>query len=175
LNPPSQKFSKTDLAKYENSWMQLPWLVSMGAQKNFIHFSIGLAQNDRIEIDVPYFQSLVGKAILFKCAEKLIASKNFGGYRANIVTYTIAFLSFKSSRKIDLESIWRRQTIPESIQAAISEVSEKVHAMIINPPNGKNVTEWCKKKECWDSISGIPYGLSLDFKKSLIITGEIEK
>ncbi|MCK4828624.1 AIPR family protein, partial [bacterium] len=36
--PTSQKFTKTDLAKYINSWDMIPDVVSLGAQKNFIHF-----------------------------------------------------------------------------------------------------------------------------------------
>src|SRR5262249_732398 len=37
-HPPSQKFVKTDLAKFEHSWDQLPHLVSRGAEKNFVEF-----------------------------------------------------------------------------------------------------------------------------------------
>ncbi len=35
-NPTTQKFTKTDLAKFENTWDQLPHEVSRGAQKNFV-------------------------------------------------------------------------------------------------------------------------------------------
>ena len=35
-------FTKTDLAKYENTWDQLPWQVSEGAQKNFHRFMLRL-------------------------------------------------------------------------------------------------------------------------------------
>src|SRR5262249_49372101 len=33
MNPAQQKFTKTDLAKFESSWDQLPYLVSLGAEK----------------------------------------------------------------------------------------------------------------------------------------------
>src|SRR3712207_4772932 len=36
--PPSRRFSKTDLARFINSWSRLPHVVSGGAQKNFIAF-----------------------------------------------------------------------------------------------------------------------------------------
>ena len=35
-------FTKTDLAKYENTWDQLPFYVSEGAQKNFRRFTLRL-------------------------------------------------------------------------------------------------------------------------------------
>ena len=38
-NPRQQGITKTDLAKFENTWRQLPHMVSQGAQKNFLAFS----------------------------------------------------------------------------------------------------------------------------------------
>ena len=35
IHPTSQRFTKTDLAKFENTWDQLPDIVSLGAEKNF--------------------------------------------------------------------------------------------------------------------------------------------
>ncbi|MGV6935536.1 AIPR family protein [Paenibacillus sp. CMM36] len=37
--PKSQLFTKTDLAKYINSWDQIPHIVSRGSQKNFLEFT----------------------------------------------------------------------------------------------------------------------------------------
>ena len=36
--PPSRKFTKIDVAKYLNSWDQLPHWVSQGGQMNFVLF-----------------------------------------------------------------------------------------------------------------------------------------
>ncbi len=38
-NPKHQVITKTDLAKYENSYKKLPNIVSLGAQKNFIRYA----------------------------------------------------------------------------------------------------------------------------------------
>ena len=64
--PSSQWFTKTDLAKYENTWDELPHLVSKGAQKNFAEFTLRLNARKGFVPDIPYFQQLVAKAILFK-------------------------------------------------------------------------------------------------------------
>ena len=63
--PAKQKFTKTDLAKYENTWMQLPHIVSLGAQKNFNDFAIKLKERGRIDVDIRYFEHLIAKAIIF--------------------------------------------------------------------------------------------------------------
>ena len=85
-------FTKTDLAKYENTWDQLPFYVSEGAQKNFRRFTVRLDQHKGKLPDEAYYHNLIAKAILFKRTEKLVSQQQYGGYRANIVTYTLAFL-----------------------------------------------------------------------------------
>ena len=154
-NPNAQKFTKTDLAKFEHTWDQLPHVVSLGAQKNFAKFTVGLAEQNRPEPDEMYFHHLVAKAILFKNAEKIIQDEKFGGYRANIVTYTLAYLSYKTEKRVDLSWIWKHQSVPPDLQQAIAIISRKVHQVITNPPDGRNVTEWCKKEACWQAVQRI--------------------
>ena len=100
-------FTKTDLAKYENTWDQLPFQVSEGAQKNFRRFTLRLNERKTLLPDEKYYQNLIAKAILFRRTEKLVQQQQYGGYRANIVTYTLALLSYKSAQRIDLERIWK--------------------------------------------------------------------
>lgn len=87
-------FTKTDLAKYENTWDQLPYFVSEGAQKNFRRFTLRVNEHKSILPDEKYYQHLIAKAILFRRTEKLVQLQQYGGYRANIVTYTISFFVF---------------------------------------------------------------------------------
>ncbi len=169
--PNIQKFTKTDLAKYENTWMQLPHQVSLGAQKNFNHFSIRLKERGRFEVAEKYYERLIAKAILFKRTEKLIAALDYGGYRANIVTYTLAWLSHHTSQRIDLDAIWKRQNISPAMQEAIRTVSNPVQRIITNPPGARNITEWCKRKECWEAIRSEKIPLSSTFLKELNASG----
>ncbi|MBN1379489.1 MAG: AIPR family protein [Gammaproteobacteria bacterium] len=150
--PYKQKFTKTDLAKYENVWMQLPHIVSLGAQKNFNNFAVHLKACGRRNTDLTYFEHLIAKAILFKKADKLVMAQNFGGYKAQIVSYTVAWLSHHTSQRIDLDRIWKEQDISPVLQDAIHVVSVIIHQIITDPPNGRNITEWCKRKDCWEKI-----------------------
>jgi len=170
--PNTQKFTKTDLAKYENTWMQLPYQVSLGAQKNFNHFSIWLKEKEKIEVNSKYFEHLLARAILFKQTERIIASLNYGGYRANIVTYTLAWLSRHTSQRIDFDEIWKKQNISEGLQEAIKVISVKVHRVITNPPNARNITEWCKRKECWETICDEKITLNQAFQQELLRHGQ---
>lgn len=167
-HPTSQKLTKTDLAKFENTWNQLPYLVSLGGEKNFREFTLQLAKRGKFQPDEEYFQRLIAKAILFRQTEKLVQSQQFGGYRANIVTYTLAYLTYKTAQRIDLDKIWREQLLSSGLRTAIVTVSYEIHKFITNPPGGKNITEWCKKEECWKKLQEIEIDLPSDFTKDLI-------
>ena len=171
LWPNRQKFTKTDLAKFENTWMQLPHIVSLGAQKNFNDFSVRLKERGRVKVDVEYFQHLIAKAILFKRADRIVRDQEFGGYKANIVTYTLAWLSHHTSQRIDLDRIWKEQDISPALQEAIRNVSHEVQRIITNPPNNRNITEWCKRMECWDQVRETKIDIGQALERELIDVG----
>jgi hypothetical protein len=159
-NPGPQKFTKTDLAKFENTWDQLPHYVSRGAQKNFVEFMVRLAKRHRGEPDQDYFGQLVAKAILFRRAEKLVSAENFGGYRANIVTYTLAYLAHATAQTVDLNRTWAQQGIGQALEEAIVAVSREVYRVLTSPPGGANITEWAKKEACWKTVCDLSVDLS---------------
>ena len=161
-------FTKTDLAKYENTWDQLPHYVSEGAQKNFNKFMLRLKDRKGFVPDETYYQNLIAKAILFRRTEKLVQQQQYGGYRANIVTYTLAFISYKSAQRIDLERIWKDQALTAILENEIIAVSKFVQQLIVNPPGGANVGEWCKKEKCWQLIRDYGYELSDALQKELV-------
>ncbi|MFE5430607.1 AIPR family protein [Peribacillus simplex] len=168
INPKHQLFTKTDLAKFENTWEQLPYIVSLGAQKNFNEFTINLKENTQMSIpDKGYFEKLVAKSILFRRTEKLVQEQKYGGYRANIVTYTLSWLSFRTEKRIDLDKIWKLQELSPILEQTIILVSQYAHQHIINAPGNGNVTEWCKKVDCWEKFKTYKIELSDSFYAEL--------
>ena len=161
-------FTKTDLAKYENTWDQLPFQVSEGAQKNFQKFTLRLNTRKGYVPDETYYQNLIAKAILFRRTEKIVQGENFGGYRANIVTYTLAFLSYKTAQRIDLDKIWKDQQLSPVLEHEIIDISRFVQSLIVNPPGGANISEWCKKDTCWKAIRDYEYSISDALQNELL-------
>ncbi|MHB8964085.1 MAG: AIPR family protein, partial [Saccharofermentanales bacterium] len=161
-------FTKTDLAKYENTWDQLPYQVSEGAQKNFRKFTIRLEERGVVLPDEAHFKSLISKAILFRHTEKLVQKQQYGGYRANIVTYTLAYLSYKTAQRIDLERIWKEQGLTKNLEKGIVEISSFIQQIIVNPPGGANVSEWCKTLKCWNAIKEYNYIIGYELQEELI-------
>jgi hypothetical protein len=173
-HPPDQKFTKTDLAKFVNTWEMLPHLVSRGAEKNFREFAVRLSMKKEAEPDQRYFERLVARGIIFRRAEGIIQALKFGAYKANIVTYTIALILEKTDRRIDLDRIWREQDAPPALAEAIATVSKAVHDCILASSNGKNVTEWCKKEECWHAVRALDIPLPDGLESELLPPGGLE-
>ena len=161
-------FTKTDLAKFENTWDQMPYYVSEGAQKNFRRFTVRISQTKNFVPDEKYYQRMIAKAILFKQTEKLVSKQQYGGYRANIVTYSLAYLSYKTAQRIDLERIWKEQGVPLTLEDEIVEISKFVQIIITNPPGGANVGEWCKKEACWKKVQEYSYSIRQELTSELI-------
>lgn len=147
--PKKQKFNKTDLAKYEMSWWQRPFDVGKGAENNFKLFTKEIS-GQKNEVSKKYYQRLIAKAILFKEIDRIVAKQNLGGYKANMVSYLISFLSYKTNKKLNLDNIWENQGISEALNIMIELMIPEVWKHINTPSKpGTNIGEWCKKPECW--------------------------
>lgn len=170
-NPPQQKFAKTDLAKFENTWDQLPHEVSRGAQKNFVIFMHRLQGRGGVAPDQRYFHNVIAKAIMFRRTERLVTAQDFGGYRANIVTYTLALLSHKTAQRVDLDRIWTEQDIGPAIADAIVDLCHRVYGVISDPPGAANVTEYCKRDACWARVRELDVALPDELTDELVALG----
>lgn len=171
INPKQQRFTKTDLAKFENTYAQFPHLVSRGAEKNFTEFMLSLKEAGQVLPDEGYFRRLIAKAILFRRAEKIVNALAFGGYRAQIVTHSLSFLSHRTAMRLDLDRIWKEQDIAEPLTESIRLVAGLVHRVITVPPGGRNVTEWCKKEECWKRVRDLDIKLPETLSTCLVAAG----
>jgi hypothetical protein len=159
-NPKTQMFTKTDMAKFLNVWDEEPKWVNKGAQGNFTQFARRISQEWNKSSDTYnelFFKRLIAKAIIFKALEKIISNEEwYGGYRANIVAYTLAALSERCksmNKQFDFDSIWAKQDIPLKLVMVVKSISFYINEKLMNPPSQfKNITEWAKKDLCWESI-----------------------
>lgn len=175
-NPPQQSIDKTFLSKSENSWLMKPHIVAKGAQYSFVAFAeymtLHMEENEKFVSD-EYFKSAIARVILFRAVEKLISDSDWygGGYRAQTVTYTIAYLAFYiekvKDKYLDFGLIWEQQRLPRTLIKAINILSEAVYSCITSPPHGSaNIAQWCKKEECWHNVQEL--NLNVDLNDLLI-------
>lgn len=179
--PRRQFFTKTDLAKFENSWAGKPDTVSQGAQKNFVAFARTIEKvwgrtGDRV--NEAWFRHLISKAIIFRKLEKLVSAQEWyeGGYRANIITYAIAKVTHDvaaQNKLVDLGRVWRAQDVPAPLEGALLVAASEAQDVITHPPEGvRNMSEWAKKQACWEQFSKRKVLYSDEFAEILIEPNE---
>lgn len=153
IYPKAQYFDKLELARYENVWDMLPYIASKGGQTSFREFTVRMQKKmTRFIPGQAYYQELIAKAILYRETKSIIRKMKLKGYWANVADYTFAYLSYKSSQRINLAKIWKNQGISDSLKRNIEMTADAVHRYIIESANGQNVTQWCKKEACWTGL-----------------------
>ncbi|KQN74729.1 abortive phage infection protein [Duganella sp. Leaf61] len=153
--PSSRKLTKTDFAKYLCAWMQLPDLVSLGSQKAFPIFMKHLVQaEDETSYlpDASEYKRMIAKVIIFKSVTRLLKSR-FPAYKANVTAYTVALMSRLIGNRISLDAIWFRQGISPELGRQVVAWSDEVNAQLHNSANGRMISEWAKRKECWEQFA----------------------
>ncbi len=163
--PPEQKFTKTDLAKYEHMWLGLPHLVCRGAEKNFIEFAQRQEEEGAPLVIGNYFQHLVAKAVLWRAAEKLFTTLELPQFRAQAVAYALSWLAAKSGRRIDLARIWTEQRVPPGLCDAIPAVLKEARAHLLRQVG--NPGESAKRPECWEAFRGLGINLNGAWEREL--------
>lgn len=159
--PKTQMVTKTDLAKFENVFDDHPRWVNLGSQKNFARYAQRIGKEWEKSSDgfnELYFKRVIARGILFRATERLVSAQSWynGGYRANIVSYTLAMLGeIARSRKatVDYWRIWNIQAVDEMLSQALAIIAAAVNESIIQPPQGfSNISEWCKREGCWTRL-----------------------
>ena len=152
--PTKQKFDKVLLAKYLNAWQQKPHIVGRGGQKNFVQLmtEIKKARGSNWEPDEEFYRQLIACAIIYKQADRSARQHGFPAYRANAIAYTVSLVSYKTVGRVDLDAIWDQQAVSDALADTIHEWMPVIYDEILESAQGRNVTEWCKKEECWRQI-----------------------
>ena len=177
--PRQQLITKTDAAKYEVSWAMKPYIVSAGAQKNFVAFAAEVAskwESADSQFNELYYKDLVAKSILFNDVRTRVARSDWyqSGYLANIVTYTLSKLAFEiqkqgAGRHLDFNRIWIAQAIDQELAEACSVLALLVFGALTDTKRRiANVTEWAKSEDCWRSVQSIEVQIPKPLLDSLI-------
>lgn len=149
----NRRFGKTDAAKFDMAFRPEPHTVSLGAEKCFQAWTNTTVKDFDGEPDAAYFKDLVAKAILFTDVRKAILDLHLGGYLQQTTAYVIALLADQVHPSLD--AIWRAQSVPRDLLDLATGLAEPVREVLTNAPGSANVTEWCKKVACWQSVRTI--------------------
>ncbi|MBP7837160.1 AIPR family protein, partial [Candidatus Saccharibacteria bacterium] len=186
-NPKTQLLRKVDVAKFMNSYEQRPHIVSRGAQFNMRNFAEMIGKQwdpstQNTSFNEYYWKKLIALAILFKQTEKIVSGQDWyqeiKAYRANIVTYSIAIIMHQvekdhPGKTLDFLKIWNSQSLSSELEAQIIKTTREVFDFITRDDRTTlNVTEWCKKEDCWKRAQNYNFTLLGSFVESLINTSD---
>jgi len=179
-HPKGQLVTKTDFAKIRNTWDGLPQTVSKGAQTNFTKFAEivdDMWTQQEVLFNEKYFKESIALTILFKHTENIVSHQAWyeQGYRANIVTYSIALLREQLKKQfpdseLNLLQIWNKQTIPIALSDELVKITKIVFDTITDPARETiNVTQWCKRDACWSKVKECSLLLNQEAMEPLMI------
>ena len=180
-NPRNQMFTKTDMAKYENTWRMRPWEVKLGAQGNLEKIGSVLINEwdeNPDNFGIMFFKDLVAKAILFKTTDSAILKSNWykenTGLKAETTTYCIALLLYKLEKlgyRLNLKRIWETQKLSDSLINQILDLAETVRTKLLDidfRDGSANPSMYARKNIAWEKFKTIDYELKLISKDDLL-------
>ena len=146
----TQRFLKTDLAKWEMAWHDEPYTASKGGEQCYDAFYKAYLKEGLIEVDKNYYHDLIAKAILYQSIADINKEKGVKAYLNIICNYVLATIAVKSKKQLDLEYIWNHQEIHPDLREFIEKASEitktyidKINGEGDNPSvKAKNSTFW---------------------------------
>jgi hypothetical protein len=176
--PKNQVITKIDLARSELSWQERPFNVSAGAQIFFQEFAKRVDTawiGDSEAFNEEYFRNIVSRIIIFRAGEALVSRQDWYvvGYRAIIVTYTLAKLAhaIHAAKRgvVDLRRIWKQQDVYPELERQFVSVARDVFETLNTAQEAQqNLTQWAKRQGCWELIRVSPLKLSEDFLETLV-------
>lgn len=164
-NPAYLKFVKSDVAKFINLWELEPHYVSLGSQKNFVHYTKKI--NDLVVKNrMPgenFYRRLIANAILFKTTDKLFGRKNVDAIgdtnlKSFSVAYTVSFLHYLTNNRLDLWKIYDEQKTDDFLNETIKKLLVFVYQHLVSAANNSLISEYAKRESSWLKLKETPFG-----------------
>ena len=102
--------------------------------------------------DTDFYRSTINLLIIFKASQTAVRKATLQSYRANVMTYMLARLSAEYGDKLNHDTLWEAQSVSPEFGSMLREWAALIHEGIVAGAGSRNVTEFCKKEECWERI-----------------------
>jgi hypothetical protein len=186
--PKKHVFTKTDMAKYENTWRMKPYMVKKGAQANLKALGgeiIKEFDQDEGAFGPVFYNDLVAKMLLFRKVDTAILQASWykaeKGLKAEIVTYSIALLRYtllQSKKDINLSTIFESQCVSESLLNTIVSIAYIVRNNITDfefTGGVTNPSEFTKSEKGWLRCQQIQVNLDGLDEKDILFGNQVDE
>lgn len=181
--PKKQVIKKEELSKYFTCGELLrPDIVSKGSEKCMAFFAEYIDekyQKNPEYFNDEFFRQCICYTILFRTTDTIVNKApwyNVGGYKLNIVPYTISKLiqGIPNDYCLNFDLIWKKQELYPSLVNEIERLA-MITNEFIQRSSGIIVTEYCKKEETWKKFQEYEFRLSREFLNDLISKTFVEE
>ena len=179
--PQSQRFNKADVAKLEMAWNEKPYDACKGAEVCFDKYWKQI-KDCPPKVDEQYFHWIVAKSIIYKRVNSILIARGNKGHASIIASYTLALLSLRSQRKLNLDYIWQNQGVHDELIPVVDEcikaISEQLRVMATQDKNPQTES---KKVDFWNNVQNrtlnitLPESVLIDETNRIIVTEEQRK
>jgi len=104
---------------------------------------------------------MIAKAIIFKVTNKLVRPM-FQAFQGNVATYLVSVLANQLGDRFDLDKVWQQQDLSHKLKQQLTVWAKEVHSVLHKTSNGRMISEWAKKAECWEQVLETSYSKPLD-------------
>ena len=190
--PKKQIITKEQLAMYLTTIDSKPHIVSKG--KNWVMKEFGTKigtdyRENKAIFNEYYFKKCICAAIIFRTVDNYLETNKdsakkptgfwykAGGYKGNIVPYTIAKIlsCIPKGYTLNWERIWQKQAVSPAFMREVEKVT-KITNDFICESHGVIVTEYCKHPATWDAYrDNVRYTLSKEFVDELILESLVKE
>ena len=167
--PTAQKFTKTDLAKYEMCWDQRPHIVSLGAQKNFTHFMASLRERGAVEPDADLFRApdREGDPLQGDGPHRGPTSTSGATRPTSSTTPSRDCRTRPRNAWTSMPSGSSRPS-PRGRGGRRGALRDRVRVIAEMVPGGANVTEWCKREQVLADVKEQPWTVPASLEPLLV-------
>ena len=106
--------------------------------------------------DVQDYKKMIAKVILFKKAHGIVRPM-FQAFQGNVTIYLISLIANRFGERFALEKIWLNQDISLKLKQQLQFWASEVHEVLQISANGRMISEWAKKPECWEIVRNASY------------------
>ncbi|QZT37914.1 AIPR family protein [Halosquirtibacter xylanolyticus] len=175
--PKNQIIIKSDVSKYQNLLALKPFMVSRGAQKNYVDFIKHIKEGEK---DLPgrtYWEDLIANSLLFKAIDQQFGRKGKDAIgdtniKSHTVAYTISFFHHITKNKLNFEQIWNKQEVSQELIVELRKLLIVIYEYLTSL-NVALVSEAAKKEKTWEDILKQTKAINpmdMDVVKSYLIT-----
>lgn len=183
--PKKQIINKEQLAMYLTALDCKPYIVSKGKDWTMKEFGASIGEDfnqHREKFNDFFFERCICAAIIYRAVDQYLeinkdSARNptgfwykTGGYKLNIVPYTIAKIlsCIPEDLTLNWKKIWDNQTVSPAFMREIEKVTRITNDFICDS-HGIIVTEYCKHESTWISYrDSVRYELSDEFISELL-------